>query len=123
MIRAPSLHSSAYNGTQLLFSVDRNCMWISCACMELEYCFHKKTPVFYPIIVITCDFSLTTPSNGSINIPCNTVGCMATYSCNNLSVLVGNSTRVCQPNGLWSGNSPVCQSVIRKEKDFKLGNF
>ena len=58
-----------------------------------------------------CSETLLTPSNGSINVPCNTTGCVATYSCNNQSVLIGMSTRVCQPNGLWSGSSPVCQGT------------
>eukprot|EP00731_Ephydatia_muelleri_P030223 Em0021g746a len=62
-----------------------------------------------------CSETLLTPSNGSINVPCNTTGCVATYSCNNQSVLIGMSTRVCQPNGLWSGSSPVCQAISCNE--------
>ena len=82
-------------------------------CIKLKYCVQKQfigiLCLLFHDTAITCNAPLTEPANGKINITCNTVGCMASYSCNNQSVLIGNSTTVCLSNGLWSGSSPVCQ--------------
>ena len=39
-----------------------------------------------------------------------TFGQTATYSCDPGYNLVGNSTRMCQADGVWSGNEPTCMS-------------
>ena len=82
--------------------------WIASYACKSEYCFIMFLCLSL-MIAITCNASLTAPANGRINMTCNTVGCMVNYYCNRTSVLIGNSTRVCLSNGLWSGSSPVCQ--------------
>ena len=75
----------------------------------------NETMSLIPVSLSTapfCNETLLSPGNGGINVSCNTVGCMATYSCNNISTLTGIPTRVCQQNGLWSGSSPVCQGTV-----------
>ena len=37
-----------------------------------------------------------------------TLGSIATYMCDDGYVLTGNSTRTCQADGTWSGDSPTC---------------
>ena len=37
------------------------------------------------------------------------VGCLAVYECNDGHRIIGNRTRICQQNGTWSGNRPICQ--------------
>ena len=34
---------------------------------------------------------------------------VANYSCNNGYLLVGNMTRTCQLDGMWSGTEPFCR--------------
>ena len=56
---------------------------------------------------ITCE-NLTTPTNGMIQYSSNSSGLIAKYKCNNQTTLMGNSERVCQCNGTWSGSDPIC---------------
>ena len=46
--------------------------------------------------------------NGSVDMTGVTVGSTATYTCNDNYQLMGASTRMCQPNGTWSGEEPSC---------------
>ena len=39
------------------------------------------------------------------------VGCPAVYECNDGYRIIGNRTRICQQNGTWSGNPPICQGI------------
>ena len=53
--------------------------------------------------------TLTNPANGRVDTPQGTTfEHTATYRCNSGYSLVGNTTRTCQANGLWSGSSPTC---------------
>ena len=54
--------------------------------------------------VLGCD-SLSDPLNGQINYPESLV---ANYTCNGGYELNGESVRVCQTNGTWSGSAPTC---------------
>ena len=36
------------------------------------------------------------------------VGDSATYMCNDTFYLRGNMTRICQNNGMWSDEAPMC---------------
>jgi CUB/sushi domain-containing protein len=40
-----------------------------------------------------------------------TVGSTATYTCNDNYQLMGASTRMCQPDGTWSGEEPMCIEI------------
>ena len=54
---------------------------------------------------------LTNPDNGQVDTPQGTTfNQVATYSCNNGYLLVGNMTRVCQVDGRWSGTDPFCRN-------------
>ena len=62
-------------------------------------------------IVADCG-ALSNPANGQVNTSGTTFGQTATYSCNTGYNLVGDSTRMCQANGDWSGSAPTCQSIL-----------
>ena len=59
--------------------------------------------------------TLTDPANGQVDHSAGTrLGQPATYSCNTGYELVGDSTRICQASGNWSGRSPTCQGMLLK---------
>ena len=56
--------------------------------------------------------------SGGINLLPYSLGSVATYSCNTGSVLVGQTTRVCEDTnggtvttGTWSGSVPTCEDM------------
>ena len=54
--------------------------------------------------------ALPNPANGQVNDTNGTTfGQTATYSCNTGYSLVGNSTQMCQADGLWTGSAPSCE--------------
>ena len=57
--------------------------------------------------------ALPDPANGQVNTTAGTTfGQTATYSCNTGYNLVGNSTRMCQATGVWSGSAPTCERML-----------
>lgn len=54
---------------------------------------------------------LEPPQNGRVDIDGSTPGSTATYSCLSGFSLIGQSSRSCQLNGVWSGSAPFCQGV------------
>ena len=58
-----------------------------------------------------CD-DLTPPANGDVNQPGNSVGTVATYTCNDDFELIGDDMRTCQEDGKWSGADPVCKREL-----------
>ena len=57
--------------------------------------------------------SLPDPANGQVSHTAGTtLGLTATYSCNTGYNLVGDTTRTCEANGMWSGKAPICQSMF-----------
>ena len=52
---------------------------------------------------------LAAPANGRVTQSGRGVGSSAIYTCVSGYQLVGASNRVCQPDGKWSGEKPVCQ--------------
>ena len=61
-------------------------------------------------VAILCP-ELPNPTNGEVSLTGNTVGSLASYSCDLGFGLVGFSTRICQPIGQWSGQAPTCQRM------------
>ena len=52
---------------------------------------------------------LSNPTNGRVTISEDTVGGRATYTCNSGYDLFGSGIRICQNDGSWSGDEPVCE--------------
>ena len=57
---------------------------------------------------MTCE-DLPDPSNGRVELSGNTPDSTATYSCNTGYRLVGAETRICQSDGFWSLEEPICE--------------
>ena len=59
--------------------------------------------------VVDCG-ELTNQVNGLVDTSQGTtLDQVANYSCNNGYLLVGNMTRTCQVDGMWSGTEPFCR--------------
>ena len=57
--------------------------------------------------------TLTDPANGQVNNTAGTTfGQTATYTCDIGYNLVGENTRICQADGIWSGIDPLCQGML-----------
>ena len=52
---------------------------------------------------------LPPPKNGLVSITSTTVSSIASYECERGFGLVGVSSRVCQVDGTWSEEEPVCE--------------
>ena len=70
--------------------------------------------VSHPHVVTNC-LSPDFPVNGSVGLTVNltstTIGSTVEYSCASSYDLIGNSTRVCLPDGNWTGTPPFCKSM------------
>ena len=53
--------------------------------------------------------TLPNPTNGRVTQQGNEPGDRATYTCNSGYELDDGSTRICQTNGRWSGETPTCE--------------
>ena len=62
----------------------------------------------YFSIAVSCG-NLSSPVDGEVSAEGNTFGSQANYSCSEGYVLNGNSTRMCQADGQWSGSKPTCE--------------
>ena len=65
--------------------------------------------------MITCD-DLPDPTNGQVELSGDTPGSTAQYTCNSGFVLIGDKTRMCQDDGDWSGEAPVCECKFPSEQ-------
>ena len=52
---------------------------------------------------------LEPPNDGSVLYSDRIVGSEAQYSCNEGFSLVGDASVICQSDGTWSGEEPICQ--------------
>ena len=52
---------------------------------------------------------LATLRNGMATWTTLSVGGVATYTCNDMFELIGESTRTCERNRMWSGVAPTCR--------------
>lgn len=60
------------------------------------------------LLAILCP-PLDDPQFGSVSISGDTIGSVATYSCNANFVLSDSTPRRCLSDGSWSGTSPICR--------------
>ena len=51
---------------------------------------------------------LPNPFGGQVIQDGTTFGLQANYFCGEQFILVGDTTRICQSNGQWSGSEPSC---------------
>lgn len=62
-------------------------------------------------VALRCE-SLKPLLNGQYELsPFNTFGAKLTYTCNDGFTLIGLAERVCQGDGYWSGEAPVCKET------------
>lgn len=65
-----------------------------------------------PSLAVDCG-NLQNPENGLVNLVNTTFWSLATYECDSGYELVGgNVSRVCESNGMWSGDEPLCNSEL-----------
>lgn len=57
-----------------------------------------------------------TPHNGRRRLTSFAVGSRVSYSCLSAYSLRGNISRICQANGLWSGDLPSCEGIRRNDR-------
>ena len=60
-------------------------------------------------IAVDCGNPDPSDPNGSLDVSSTTLGSEATYSCNPGFTLVGTEVAVCQADGQWSSQAPVCE--------------
>ena len=66
--------------------------------------------IYFHSTLVDCT-TLNTITNGEVShLNGTTFRQTATYSCNTGYNLVGDSTRMCQADGMWSGSEPTCIS-------------
>ena len=69
--------------------------------------------LFLILTVVDCG-NLTNPASGQVSHTAGTTFRQAaTYSCNPGYNLLGDSTRMCQAIGVWSGSIPTCLSMLQ----------
>ena len=65
-------------------------------------------PLLFMPSVVDCG-GLSSPQNGQVILTNTTFGSTATYQCDEGFNLIGDMQRICQSNGVWSGNEPTCE--------------
>ena len=66
--------------------------------------------IYYIISAIVCE-ELEAPRNGRVEVSGSAPGDQATYSCNAGFDLIGQTVRICQNDGTFSGRAPTCQRM------------
>ena len=62
---------------------------------------------FLGMAVADCG-SLSDPPNGAVSVSATTYTSNATYTCDSGYTINGDSMRMCQADGEWSGGEPSC---------------
>ena len=65
--------------------------------------------------------NLTAPSNGQVSLISTAPGSLATYTCDNGYMLIGDANRQCQIDRTWSQQEPVCESKLLYLNYFIIG--
>ena len=67
--------------------------------------------MFWLCPVVVC-LNLTVPNNGEVSLVSATFGSVATYTCEEGYLLVGDAMLECLMNGSWSQQEPSCESKL-----------
>lgn len=78
--------------------------------MVVSYCVAS----FFPTVLADCG-TLPPPDNGLVIQPDTTEDGVTTFSCAVGFDLIGNAMRTCLSTATWSGMTPTCQSMYRKD--------
>ena len=72
---------------------------------------HKIVLLYLSAAVVECDIPQSFP-NGTITLVngSTTLNSTVKYECKTGFQLVGSANRICQSNGVWSGQEPICES-------------
>ena len=79
--------------------------------MPCEVCISNNITMYSMTAAINCG----TPSeldNGAVTFTSTTFQSQATFTCDSGYSLEGSSSRTCQSDGTWSGQTPVCNRGI-----------
>ena len=71
-------------------------------------CMYMMSAIVYTLTVIDCG-NPGMPMNGSVTYNGTYVTSVAKFTCDFGFDLIGNSQRVCQPDGTWSNMVPRCR--------------
>lgn len=66
--------------------------------------------VSFLCVAIACE-RLNNPADGFVVVRGNTIGAIATYSCNPGFERIGQETRECQSDGRYNGQAPRCRGM------------
>lgn len=68
--------------------------------------------------------SLPAPINGNLTaVPATTFESIAVYTCNSGFNIIGQATRTCQADGIWSGSEPMCALAGKFSSFYPLNLF
>ena len=103
MLRGAALQEASGQGQHLYATVSRFCIRVS------GMCYFTTTFSLLADVEPECP-GLPDPANGVVTLSGTSPGSTATYDCNFGFIRLGDRTRICGPDGTWSGSAPRCVS-------------
>ena len=94
------------SGLQYFQCVDVSNILLQCSASR--FIMQHFSHYLLPCPVIDCG-TLTKPDNGSVTQTGTSLGSVATYNCDEGTVLIGRDNRTCQEDETWSGEAPICK--------------
>ena len=87
---------------------------VSCQYHDAVVVYTLTLSFFFVFPVVRCvPLVLSTSAPGGLTLqfsaPTRTIGTRAVYSCGSSYQLIGETKRVCEANGNWTGNEPRCE--------------
>ena len=86
-----------------------SCNYIITSTSKINVLLINSLCAIFDLCLVDCG-SLEDPDDGQVNFVDTFGGSVANYTCDELYVLCGVESRVCQSNGSWSGSPPDCIS-------------